>query len=298
MSIDFKVGQELKAIRQAKHMSQAYVSEGICSINTLVRIESNTQSPSFELMVALVNRMGISINTLIDATNYERNTFYYTLKDNMETALSSWHWTKLKELVNLLQDDVYASLPVVEQQFVDIMRIEVAKFVDKDFTHAHQLARQSLAKTFNERSAEFYSSEEMTLFYIIFQFDQRPKQLEQMLKAIEWIEAQPQAMQDYASWMRLMTGVMLYNYEHRHWQESLKYAMKGYDVAITKDKFRFVPNFLFMRGMCLYQTRMDIDQGITDMKTALQFCIQFGMHEAYHILTQDLETYEIDLKDN
>jgi len=296
MLIDFKVGNELREIREAKHLSRAYLTEGICSVNTLVRIEANEQSPSLELMLALVDRLGISINTLIELKNHTRNTFYYTLKNKMDEANSNVNWQMLKELSCLVTDDVYYDLPIKEQQFVDRMRINVAKFLDEDFSYAHELANRSLAKTFDARTKNFYSPEEMQLFNIILQFDRSSTQLNLLKRSLLWVEEQPGALQDTSSLVALLTGLMVYNYFNNDWQQALHYATKGYKVAIMSKEMKFIPNFLFARGMCLYQTKLDVQGGCYDMKEALQLYLRFGMVDSYNNLLADIDLYNITLE--
>jgi len=298
MNIDFKMGPQLKAIRCAKKMSQPYVSNGICSINTLVRIEANTQSPSFELLFALVNRMGISIDTLINLAKYERHELYYTIKYDLECAIAQMKWTKLKELIQLISTDIYETLPVAEQQFIDIVKIEVAKFVDQDFSYAHELAKAALAKTYNKRTIGFYSAEEMQLLNIILQFDRSPQHVERLLKALAWLEAQPESLRDEQSWVLLLNGLMAYNYESNNWEAALAYASQGYALAMTTNKLRFIPNFLFGRGMSLYQLQSEGTQGLEDIKKALAFCLQFDFTDLYDMLLQDVALYDIKLEDN
>jgi len=298
MNIDFKVGEQLKAIREGKHMTQAYVSEGICSINSLVRIESNTQSPSFELLLALTNRMGISINMLIDSVNYSKNALYYSLKDSIQSSFDSFHWVKLKERINLLPQDVYDVLPVAEQQFIDIMKIEVATMVDKDFKYAQELGYASLAKTWNETRTKFYSPEELRLFNVIFRLDQSENQLNRVLKALTWIDQLPETMKDYEGLRALLTGLMAYHYLKNQWQDALQYAARGYDVTARKGNPGYMANFLFARGMCVYQMNIDQQKGLKDMRTALQTCLEFNMSTVYDGLAQDLNIYNVRLKDS
>jgi transcriptional regulator with XRE-family HTH domain len=298
MNIDFKIGPQLKAIRCAKKMSQPYVSNGICSINTLVRIEANTQSPSFELLFALVNRMGISIDTLIMLAKYERHEFYYTVKNDIENALAQTKWTELKDLVKLITADIYDALPVAEQQFIDIIKVEVAKFVDHDYEYAHELAQTTLAKTYNKRTIGFHSPEEMRLLNIILQFDRSTQHVERVLEALAWIEEQPEVLRDKYSWVLLLTGLMAYNYETNNWQETLQYAEKGYNLAVKQNMLRFIPNFLFGQGMSLYQLKEEMEKGLDMMSKALAFCLQFDLTELHDMLQQDIALYEIKLEDN
>lgn len=296
MSIDFRIGNQIKEIRVAKHISQSQLCDDICNINTLVRIEANKQSPSFELVVALANRLGITVDKLIAKANYEEHAFYYSLKDTMEETNAGAHWNKLKEQVELISKELYQSLPLSEQQYIDIMRIEVAKFVDKDFDLAYRLAKSSLEKTFDIRSTEYYSREEMRLLNVILQFDQSVEHLALTKRALEWAENQPESLKDYYACMLLLTGLMITSYMNDDWSTALHYAMRGYKIAIKKNGFKFVPNFLFAQGMCLYQLNTELEKARSDMKAALQFCNQFDMLELYQVLIRDVEIYDIKLE--
>jgi len=297
VNVNFKIGKELKAMRQAKHISQAKLSEGLCSVSTLVRIESNRQMPSFELVNALTERMGVSIDKLIYATNYSHNNFYYMVKSDMRELANKFRLSKVKTTSQMISNDLYDNLPLIEQQFVDRMRVYVAMYVDKDLTSAHQLAINTLNKTFNMKSQEFYSSEELRLLTtLVVTNPHASKHVENLLKALHWLELQPQYMMDYEAWILLITALMIYHFMHANWHEALAYANKGYRMALSKGKAKYIFNFMFGRGLCLYQTKVDVKQGVVDMNTALKFALQFGMHELSTNLMEDIAIYDIDLQ--
>ncbi|TLG72578.1 helix-turn-helix domain-containing protein [Culicoidibacter larvae] len=299
MNVDFKIGNHIKSIRVAKNISQAELCNDICSVATLVRIEANKQSPSFELVIALLNRMGVSIDSIIARTNYSNSSFYYALKDSLITANDGAHWHKLSTQLQLINDELYQSLPIIEQQFIDIMRINAVKFVDKDFELAYSIAKNALAKTFNPGSFDFFSHEELRLINALLQFDHSPEHLVLTHKALEWAEKQPESVKDYPACMLLLTGLLITSYMQGDWQNAFHYASRGYKMAITKNGFKFVPNFLFAQGMSLYQLNTDLERARLDMKEALHFCYQYEMPELYDVLLQDIREFNIELeKDN
>jgi len=295
MNIDFKIGRELKAIRQAKYMSQAQLCEGICSVSTLVRIEGERQAPSFELVVALTNRLGVSIDRLIHATNYSQNRFYYILKATIQTNLLTWRWSELDDYMRFVTGDLCERLPIVEQQFVDMIRIDLKYFFERDSRAACEMAQNSLDKTFNIKTKTFYSPEEMYLCNMLFRSRRNFASKKPIVNALMWLEQQPERMVDVDAWLGLIIGLTSYKCATSQWVEGLHYATKGYNIALKKNKSYHVIAFLFGQGLCLHQSNIDMAQGLHKMSTSLKFCLQFGMHEFYQILMREMTRYEIDL---
>ncbi|TLG71746.1 helix-turn-helix domain-containing protein [Culicoidibacter larvae] len=295
MAIEFRVGTQIKSIRSAKKISQTQLSNGICNINTLVRIEANETSPSFELLLALVNKLGIDMEELISNVRYQNNRTYYNIKETIEDYFSTYQWKKAKKQLELISEDIYNELPIHEQQYVDIIKIEIAKHVDRNFSYAHHLANEALYKTYKDK-ARYFTHQEMELINIILQFDQSKKHLELTNRVIDWIEQTPEMLRDYHAYMLLLNGISTYCYENDDWQAAYNYAKVGYKVALEKQGTKFIPSFLFTEGLSLYMLNQDQEKGIQDMKDALDFCKVTGMTEFYQAIIFELERYNIILE--
>ena len=62
----YELGRKIKAQRKELGMTQQRLSEGIVTRNMLSRIENGTTTPSLDTLVAIAERLGVSVSYLLD----------------------------------------------------------------------------------------------------------------------------------------------------------------------------------------------------------------------------------------
>ncbi|MBC1316904.1 helix-turn-helix domain-containing protein [Listeria booriae] len=110
MNIRFEVGHVIKRIRMEMACSQEELCDGICSINSIARIESNKISPSFEILLALVDRLGVSIEKIIAEVSLGQNRLYIQQRVAMEHHAESNNFVAVKEDLKLIDEPNYENL--------------------------------------------------------------------------------------------------------------------------------------------------------------------------------------------
>lgn len=271
MDIKFRVGHIIKRIRSDKGYSQAELSDGICSINALARAESNETSPSFEILFALVERLGVSMQKIIAEANLERNRLYTQQKIAMERHAETNNFVAVKEDLKLIDESIYENLPTKEQQFVDIMRIEVLTSVDGEISRAKALAEKALYKSYKEKST-YFTDEEIKLINIALRFEQSTANIERAKKALLWIESQNPYLHDNYLSLFLLNGLMITAYLAENWRVVLETSSRGLQIAEQKESIKFIPNFLFLKGFSLYMMNIERDKGKLLMQEAFKVC--------------------------
>lgn len=294
MDIDFKVGHVIKKIRIEKKFSQTELSNDICHINSLVKIESNKMSPSFEILQALVGRLGVSIESIINHAMLEKNNFYMEQKALLEKCMENHDLVKLERYSDLIDDVTYQGLPIVEQQFLDVIRVAILLDIHHSKEKAFQLAKNSLYKTYKDGSA-YFTKEENLLINLLLKIEQKKEHIDLAKQAYIFVSKQNTYLQDKHGYIMLTTGLMYTSYIKEDWFNVLEYATIGERLAHEIDKGRFLPNFIFMQGLATYLLETNIDQGLSDMKRALNMCRMIHQLDNYNDLLEHAKRFDIKL---
>ncbi|MBC6314040.1 helix-turn-helix domain-containing protein [Listeria grandensis] len=271
MNIRFRVGHVIKRIRTEMGYSQEELCDGICNINSIARIESNKTSPSFEILLALVERLGVSIEKIIAEASLEQNRLYTQQRMAMEQHAETNNWVAVKEDLKLIDDVMYQNLSIKKQQIIDIMRIEVLTSVDGEIYRAKLLAEKSLYKSYKDK-ATYYTDEEIKLINIVLRYEQSPSNIERAENALAWMENQNPYLQDNYLSLFLLNGLMITAYMVENWKKVLEVSSRGLQIAEQIESMKFIPNFLFLKGFSLYMMNIERDKGKVLMQEAFKVC--------------------------
>ncbi|EAD2655811.1 helix-turn-helix transcriptional regulator [Listeria monocytogenes] len=271
MSIKFRVGHVIKKIRSHKGYSQAELCKGICSVNALARAESNETSPSFEILFALLDRLGVSIEKVIAEANLEEKRLFIQQKLAMEHHMESYDLVSVKESLKLIDDVTYNNLSIREQQFIDIMKVEVLTHIEGQGKKAKLLAEAALYKSYKEK-ANYFSDEEVKLINIILRFEQSNTNIRRAEKALLWLEKEHPYLQNRYLMLYLINGLMITEYLNENWRKVLEMSAKGLQIAEKEQGMKFIPNFLFLKGLSLYMLNIEQDKGKVLMQESFKIC--------------------------
>ncbi|TLG76647.1 helix-turn-helix domain-containing protein [Culicoidibacter larvae] len=295
MDINFKMGQTIKQIRISKGYSQQELCRDICHVNTLVKIESNTLSPSFEILRALAARMGLTVDDLIKRTELERDPFYVQIRTRLKKSVAKYDVGGMEQELSLLSDEMYEKLPPMEQQFIDVLKLALLLDTYKDFEAGYKLAKESLYKTYKD-GATFFTDEECMLINNLLKIEQSEEHIALAKEAFEWVRKQDDSVQNGHCYILLLNGLTMTAFLQENWLELTEYAAIGEQVATKYDKARFMPIFIFMLGISDYMLAVNKERGLGEMKRALDYSLVMKNMFLYQALISYTKKYNIELK--
>ncbi|EAE7321252.1 helix-turn-helix domain-containing protein [Listeria innocua] len=293
MNIDFKLGSVIREIREDKGYSQSDLCKGICHINTIRNIETNTTSPSFELLRAIAGRLGESIDVIIRNAELKRDALYVQQKTQLKKYAEAYDLDACESVLSLIDDELYSKLLASEQQFIDRIRVVIFLHTYNDVEKAYALAEKSLNKTFKKDA--YFTREECLLINLMLSMKQSSKNIELAKKALKWIKKKDSYLQDVYAFVLLINGLVMLSYIQENWFELLEYATMGEKAALKLDKSRFIPNFIFMQGLSTYKLMIDQNFGISEMKRAIEYALLIRQLDNYQDLCEYAKKHNIDL---
>jgi len=147
----YKIGDLMKHERKAKGLSQEELSDGICSVSNLSRIESNEQAPTRQKMQAILERLGITGDYLLPFANVgevkalaiERKINHYIKERDFDKAKK-----KLKEILSLKSEGE------IHDSYIIFLEIFIAEREGNDLRQINQIYKALIQKLIPDFSSK------------------------------------------------------------------------------------------------------------------------------------------------
>lgn len=277
---NYHIGEYIKRKREEKEIKQDELCYGICDRSTLSRIERGKQEPSYYILKALLQRLGISedrCQILMGAQEFEIAELQREIvADNVRKDFSS----ALKKIRRLEELSQSAENPLL-QQF--ILRVRAAAGYEENgerLDYDNPTQRKMLIQAL-ELTCPGITMENMCSFLLS---ENEAKIINQI--AITYSEEgnRRQAIEIYRQLIRyvqshfagceigqVMLPLTAYNYsrllgQERRYEEAIEIAELGRQCCVKYNKCRFLGGLLLNIACCLH----DLDQDDASRKRLIQ----------------------------
>lgn len=264
---NYHIGEYIKRKREEKEIKQDELCYGICDRSTLSRIERGKQEPSYYILKALLQRLGISedrCQILMGAQEFEIAELQKEIvADNVRHDFSS----ALKKICRLEELYQSAENPLL-QQFV--LRVRALAGYEKDgerYAYTHPIQREILIRAL-ELTCPGITMENLDSFLL---GEDEAKIINQI--AITYSEEgdRRQAIEIYRQLIRYvqshfagceigqaMLPLTAYNYsrllgQERRYEEAIEVAELGRQCCVKYNKCRMLGRILFNIAYCLHE---------------------------------------------
>ena len=268
---NYHIGQYIKKRREELNVNQDALCYGICNRSTLSRIERGRQEPSYQVLKALLQRLGISENRcqiLIGPQEFaivelQREIVADNVKHDFSAALQ-----KIERLEALFQPE---QQPIL-QQFV--LRVRALAGYEKDGQHfdydcptQRRMLKQALDMTHPNFDLEkiercLLSIEDMkSLNQIAITYSETGDR-RFAIRIYEQLMKYPRNRLFNNEALLTVTPMLCYNFSRllgreRRYEEELEIAQYGYDISLKYDKARLLGGLLLNMGCALHELGRD-----------------------------------------
>ena len=270
---NYHIGEYIKRKREEQKIKQDELCYGICDRSTLSRIERGKQEPSYYILKALLQRLGISedrCQILMGAQEFEISELQREIvADNVRKDFSS----ALKKIRRLEELSQSAENPLL-QQF--ILRVRAAAGYEENgerLDYDNPTQRKMLIQAL-ELTCPGITMENMCSFLLS---ENEAKIINQI--AITYSEEgnRRQAIEIYRQLIRyvqshfagcevgqVMLPLTAYNYsrllgQERRYEEAIEIAELGRQCCVKYNKCRFLGGLLFNIAYCLHDLGKDVE---------------------------------------
>ena len=272
---NYHIGQYIKKRREELNVNQDALCYGICNRSTLSRIERGRQEPSYQVLKALLQRLGISENRcqiLIGPQEFaivelQREIVADNVKHDFSAALQ-----KIERLEALFQPE---QQPIL-QQFV--LRVRALAGYEKDGQHFDYdcPTQRRMLKQAREQTCAGINLENMSGFLL---GEDETKIINQIAITYSEEGKHRQAIEIYRQLIRyveshfpdcevrqVMLPLTAYNYStllglERRYEEAIEVAELGRQYCVKYNKCRMLGGLLLNIACCLHELGEDKKSG-------------------------------------
>lgn len=134
---NYPIGKLIAEQRHRKGISQENLSEGICSVSSISKIENGLQTPSRKVCEALFQRLGISTRNCRMCIS-DRDMHQAVLEERMLQSMETGDYDTVESLLREYEDGKESESPL-EQQFVFYVRASLMGIAEEDKNEALEL---------------------------------------------------------------------------------------------------------------------------------------------------------------
>ncbi|WP_288530441.1 helix-turn-helix transcriptional regulator [uncultured Secundilactobacillus sp.] len=238
------IGRILRARRQELKCSQAQISENICSQSMLSAIENNRYTPNAELLIALCQRLGVSLARLSLAENYAIGN-QSALNDRVVALCNHHDYQKLLKF--LLDEAVVESVQTAAQTQSYYYYLAVAQLQGTPHFQPDEVKRSlklSLASaTASQRALTRQAT--VTLAYVAVTLGQKEEALSRVHLALNGIIDDP--FEENLSVVFYLSAVVYYKLNQD--KASFDLMTDGIDFITANDSHYMLANSYYLLAL-------------------------------------------------
>lgn len=284
------IGDLIREKRKELKLSQADLSFGICDISTLSRIENKHQTPTRNVLNALLERLGVSSERFYAAVTAEEmriNELYIEItNDNVEYGKSTGEnkekvkrnlLRKHDELRQIMDEDDNISKQMLARSQVIISDWSIEEKIEK-LTWAIRLTQPSF-KLQDIKTGLFYFDEIKLINLMAVTYSEGGKS-EKAIEIWQNLLRNSDNRFDGISGAKAEKDLILYGLARemlivKDYKSALQYAEEGQKLAVRFGIFLHLPGYIIIRAECEYQLG-DYDKSKRTFEQAYSLCEIIG----------------------
>lgn len=268
---EITIGEAVRRRRKELGLSQEKLCEGICSTNTLSRIETGVQTPSYNNLIALLERLGMPSDRFYGLLSEQEESVETSRKELhscvvlFERASGSGRVRARNRVLSVLQEleNVADADDKATQQYILCVKAALGT-ENGPYTPAkrREILMEALRLTvpkfdLNRINSFRYTIEETRLINQIAATYSREGNINQTIsiyrQLLKYIQANDQELAQYAAHLTIVT----HNYARElgldgHYDEAVEVAQLGWQTCIKYGHYQFLPGHIAIIAECKY----------------------------------------------
>lgn len=295
------IGDIVKQVREEQNITLQQLSQGLCSVVTLSRIEADTREMDIMLACAIFERLGYTLDKFEccgskeEFEQYEKRLSIRNHKENNEIAAMEKELEEYERCVGKKQSSL-------QEQFIKYMNGFLAYQAGKN-EDARTLLEDAIALTIPEWKGDWISGTvlglmELELLSLLTDLYEKMGRKEDAFlircDILKYLEKQKECKENMA---RLYTGIVCrivpYLVEKKEFQKGVQYCENGIEKISAINRMYHWPDLLYWKGRCmeelLRQDKVTEQQVIMVYQEAYYIYRLFSEEEKANTLKEHLE---------
>lgn len=283
----FEIGKFIKEFRERKNISQEDLTENLCAVSTLSRIERGIQYPSRTLLEAFFNRLGYAntnIRLPLSTPDFKRSVLEYEIMSIASRGDPSFidllpEYKNVKDEMDILETQFYSfftalhktmtkSCPTEEilNDFLEVIHITFSSYKIDDDISKHLLTKIELMTLLNIARTKYYLGETEKAIVI----------MEQLKKYYTIHEVSGEDLA--ANLPTILFNLSNWYGKKGLYDEAIEVCNEGIKICSEYGKLHLLPFLIFNKGFD-YLLLGEISKGISITTTGINLMIQIGKTE-------------------
>ena len=245
------IGNMIAYERSKQGISAQRLSEGVCSVSALQRLESGVRLPDFFVLERLIERLGKSVNKMEFLYDEGAYDIYY-LREIIERSVEQREYEEAEGALAYYESRPEAGEPL-HRQYLCKMRAVMAAEREENHTEAIRLLKEALEQTvpgFSWSCLEDYCMGEGEILLLLLWLQENQESGEEPIpvepdKILQYIEKSCQdeeAKANIYSKAAWVLGTMAMG--RQQWQEALRLTLRGEEILADNALLIHLPQFL------------------------------------------------------
>ncbi len=245
------IGKMIAYERSKQGISAQRLSEGVCSVSALQRLESGVRLPDFFVLERLIERLGKSVNKMEFLYDEGAYDIYY-LREIIEKSVEQREYEEAEGALAYYESRPEAGEPL-HRQYLCKMRAVMAAEREENHTDAIRLLKEALEQTvpgFSWSCLEDYCMGEGEILLLLLWLQENQESGEEPIpvepdKILQYIEKSCQdeeAKANIYSKAAWVLGTMAMG--RQQWQEALRLTLRGEEILADNALLIHLPQFL------------------------------------------------------
>lgn len=245
------IGSMIAYERSKQGISAQRLSEGVCSVSALQRLESGVRLPDFFVLERLIERLGKSVNKMEFLYDEGAYDIYY-LREIIEKSVEQREYEEAEGALAYYESRPEAGEPL-HRQYLCKMRAVMAAEREENHTDAIRLLKEALEQTvpgFSWSCLEDYCMGEGEILLLLLWLQENQESGEELIpvepdKILQYIEKSCQdeeAKANIYSKAAWVLGTMAMG--RQQWREALRLTLRGEEILADNALLIHLPQFL------------------------------------------------------
>lgn len=245
------IGSMIAYERSKQGISSQRLSEGVCSVSALQRLERGVRLPDFFVLERLIERLGKSVNKIEFLYDEGAYDIYY-LREIIEKSVEQREYEEAEGALAYYESRPEAGEPL-HRQYLCKMRAVMAAEREENHTDAIRLLKEALEQTvpgFSWSCLEDYCMGEGEILLLLLWLQENQESGEELIpvepdKILQYIEKSCQdeeAKANIYSKAAWVLGTMAMG--RQQWQEALRLTLRGEEILADNKILLHLPQII------------------------------------------------------
>ncbi|MDN6968096.1 helix-turn-helix transcriptional regulator [Oenococcus sp. UCMA 17063] len=271
--------------RKELKISQIELAKGVCTQATISKLEKQGLAPSFDILVQLCKRLGLTLNDVFSDFNYEAKEKLQDKIDQSFKLMASYHFDKSEKIINSINEEEAQENNLLG--FLYFLKGNLALNYKKDFDEAQFFFNWILEKESNQLITCERLLSLNGLGVIYFQKDKFQLAAYYFDQINNILVLDKKAVNEDKRAVHLLANLANFYASNQNYSKSLQAIKKALETVKNSKDFSYTEQLLYLKAYDLFQ----IDKQSKEIEKILRQAQAFAQFNENKVVEEHIDYY-------